>query len=45
MCKARANHNTILTPFLSVKKDEVKVALQMQTKQKNAQDQPTNGES
>jgi len=39
MCKARANHNTILTPFLSVKKDEVKETLQMQTKQENTQDQ------
>jgi len=45
MCKASANHNTILNPFLSVKKDKVKVALQMQTKQENAQDQPTNGKS
>ena len=37
--QGRANHNTILTPFLSVKKDEVKETLQMQTKQDNTKDQ------
>jgi len=45
MCKAVLITTQSKTPFLSVKKDEVKVALQMQTKQENAQDQLTNGES